>query len=391
MQVERFRQSPIGSMVPISGHDTRFGERYEHWAYVPAPLPIGVDLSARTWSAVAEAMQALGRLDQAGRQVPDPGLLRWPTLRREAQSTSALEGTYAPLGDVLELDPADDVVRPPAVREVLNYVAAAEHAFAAVTDRPLSVQLVLELQALLVHGVEGTGADAGRVRTRQVVIGAPTGRVRDARFVPPPPGPGLEAALRDWVDWVNRPHPDMPVVVAAALAHYQFEALHPFTDGNGRIGRLLIVVHLLLAGALHEPLLTVSPWFEARRTDYQDELARLSEAGDWDRWVLFFATAIRDRAAATIATVDALVAFAARAAARCRAARVRGLALDVAEALIARPVLTPRGVQRHYGVAYHTANAALAKLAEFGLVREATGGTYARVFIADEVMDVLRA
>ena len=389
MLVERFKNSPVGVLVPISGSDPRFDEEYEHWAFAPYPLPEEINLSPRTWVLVSEAMFSIGRLDQAGRQIPNPALLRRPALRREAQSTSALEGTYAPLTEVLEVDPDDLSRRSPELSEVLNYVSAAEYAYLAVEDRPLSLELLLELHQLLVAGTRSDGRDAGKVRGHQVVIGTTSGRVRDARFVPLPPDPELEAGLRAWVEWVNAPHPSLPAVVAAALAHYQFETLHPFNDGNGRIGRLAIVLQLMRSGALREPLLTVSPWFEARRSDYQDELQRVSESGDWDRWVAFFVSGLRDQADDTIRKTDDLVAFHDRAKELCRANNVRGTALNVAEGLIARPIVTPTWVQRHYAVSYPAANNAVSRLVQIGLLCETTGGNYGRVFAAADVLRIL--
>lgn len=389
--IERLKNSPIGMLVPISGFDPRFAEEYEHWAFVPHPLPEEVTLSPRTWALASEAMLSIGRLDQAGRQIPDPALLRRPTLRREAQSTSALEGTYAPLTEVLEVDPDDHVPqrRSPELVEVMNYVRAAEHAYVAVAERPLTMQLVLELHQLLVAGTSSDGRDAGRIRSHQVVIGAASGRVSDARFVPPPPGPDLEAGLQAWVDWENAPHPALPAVVSAALAHYQFEVLHPFNDGNGRIGRLAIVLHLMLSGALQEPLLSVSPWFEGRRSDYQDELQRVSETGEWDRWVSFFSTGLRDQADVATRKINELVEVRNRAKELCRTNNVRGTALGVAEGLIGRPIITPTWVQFLYGVSYPTANNAVGRLVELGLLRETTGGSYGRVFAADDVLRIL--
>lgn len=389
MNVERFRVSPVGRLVVISSFDPRFEEEYEHWAFVPHPLPTEVALAPRTVAMVADATLALGRLDQAGRQIPNPGLLRRPTLRREAQSTSALEGTYAPLTDVLAADPNDDPRRAPELAEVLNYVRAAEHGYQAVADRPLTLQLLFELHELLISGTLSDGPDAGRIRTHQVVIGAARGRVRDARFVPPPPGQDLESGVRTWIDWVNTRHMAMPPVVAAALGHYQFECLHPFNDGNGRIGRLIIVLQLMMSGTLRDPLLTVSPWFEARRTDYQDELTRVSETGDWDRWVTFFSTGLRDQADDTTRKIDQLVTLHQRARELCRANNVRGTALAVAEGLIARPIVTPTWIQREYGVSYPSANNAVARLQQIGLLRETTGNSYGRVFAADDVIRVL--
>lgn len=375
--------------MPISGYDPRFAEGYDHWAFVPLPLPDHVDLAAETWALASEAMLSIGRLDQAGRQIPNSALLRRPTLRREAQSTSALEGTYAPLTEVLEADPDDVRRRSPELLEVLNYVRAAEHGYRAIADRPLTLQLLLELHKLLVAGTRSDGSDAGKIRGHQVVIGASSGRVQDARFVPPPPGAELEVGLRTWVDWVNTMHPALPPVVAVALAHYQFETLHPFNDGNGRIGRLAIVLHLMLTGVLREPLLTVSPWFEARRTDYQDELQRVSETGEWDRWVRLFASGLRDQADDTTRKVDELVSLHDHARELCRANNIRGIALEVAEGLIARPIITPTWVQQHYGVSYPAANSAVTRLEQLGLLRETTGGNYGRSFAADDVLRVL--
>ena len=195
--------------------------------------------------------------------------------------------------------------------------------------------------------------------------------------------------MRAWVDWVNTPRANVSPLVAAALAHYQFEVLHPFNDGNGRIGRLVIVLHLMMRGVLHEPILAVSPWFEARRSDYQDALLRVSETGDWDRWVSFFLTALRAQADDAIRIIDELLKFRDKAREQCRVGHLRGTALDVAESLIARPVLTPQWVQRHFAVSYPAANNAVARLEKLGLVRETTGGRYGRVFAADEVMRIL--
>lgn len=389
MLVDRFRDSPTGVVVPIQGFDPRFGEEYDHWAFLPNPLPNQVQLSNETWTAVNAASLSLGRLDQAGRQIPNPVLLRRPTLRKEAQSTSALEGTYAPLAEVLQIDPDDLSRRSPQLAEVLNYVQAAEHAFESITDRPLTLQLVLEIHRLLVVGTASDHSDAGCIRDHQVVIGPPSTRVSKARFVPPPPGPELKVSLQAWIDWVNTDLPLIPPVVAVALAHYQFETIHPFNDGNGRIGRLFIVVQLLRREIIREPLLSVSPWFEARRSEYQDELLRVSEIGDFDRWVRYFSHCIRDQADDTIRRIDELLMLHNRFREVCQTRRIRGTALSVAQGLIGRPIINPTWVQKHYGVSYPTANSAVARLVELGLVRETTGGKYGRVFVAEDVLQVL--
>ncbi len=290
VDLEALQSSPIGTLLPISGTDGRNGQPYDHFAYLAAPLPNAVELRSATWTVVARAEAELARLDQAARQIPEPALLRRPALRREAQSTSALEGTFAPLEDVLESEVEDRAQLSLEVREILNYVVAAEEAFSWIAERPVTSGLIGNLQGILVQGTPGEYSDAGGVRDRQVFIGPRDAPIPEARFVPAPFGDQLRAGFEQWVDSVNQPRDDMPPVVEAALAHYQFETLHPFSDGNGRIGRLLIVLQLMQRNVLRHPILVVSPWFEARRTEYQEALLRLSITGEWDAWVRFFGT-----------------------------------------------------------------------------------------------------
>lgn len=391
MEVSRFEKSPVGDLVRITGSDARLGESYDHWAFVPNPLPDELALTSATVDAVADAALALGRLDQAGVQIPNARLLRRPTLRREAQSTSALEGTYAALTDVLEADLDGEKSRTPEIREILNYVNAAEHAYSWVaTDRrPINQGLLCDIHAMLMDGIDTGQSEAGSLRQIQVVIGA-GGRVEDARFVPPPPGHHLETGLSDLFAWMHRPQQRAArAVLDAALAHYQFETLHPFHDGNGRIGRLMIVLQLLEAGVLTEPLFTVSPWFEARRAAYQDELMNVSATGDYQRWIRFFCEGVRVQAEASASKITDLLAFQQRAVATARGAGRHNLSVDIAGDLIERPVLTVTDAKDRYEVSFPAANNAIAKLVELGLLSEITGRTQDRVFRADEVLRIL--
>lgn len=391
MEIERFEDSPAGHLVPISGSDPRYGETYDHWAFVPHPLPDELELAAKTVDAVADAALALGRLDQAGVQLPNARLLRRPTLQCEAQSTSALEGTYAALTEVLEADLDVAAPKSPEIREILNYVRAAEHAYTWVTvdSRPISRGLLCEIHALHMSGIDTGQSEPGTVREIQVVIGA-GGRVEDARFVPSPPGHPLETGLSDLFDWLERPQRRAArAVVDSALAHYQFETLHPFHDGNGRIGRLMIVLQLLSSGVLTEPLFTVSPWFEARRSAYQDELLNVSATGDYDRWIRFFCEGIRAQAEASAAKITDLLAFQQYAVTTARGTGRHNLSVDIASDLIERPILTVTDAKDRYDVSFPAANNAIAKLVELGLVSEITGRTQDRVFRADEVVRIL--
>lgn len=388
MQTDLYAASPVGTLVPISGYDNRHNEDYEHYAFLPDPLPAAIDLTPETWLAVTEAAQALGRLDQAGRHLPKPWLVVRPQIRKEAHATSALEGTYAAFTDVLEAE-LETVGQSPEIVEILNYVATAELAFEWIQHRPVSLDMVCSLQARLVQGTRSDNQDAGRIRTSQVVIGPERCRVKEARFIPPPPGDLLRDGLLEWEAWVNTPHADLPIIATLALAHYQFETLHPFSDGNGRIGRLVIVLQLMQEGHLIQPLLTISPWLEQRRRDYQQHLASVSQTGDFDPWIRFFATGVHAQSDAAVAKIDQLIAFQAHVRDVIQQNRIRGIGRDIAEELIGRPIVTPTFAAAHYGKSYPAANSGIQRLVEAGLLREATGRRYDRVFVSDEIMRII--
>jgi Fic family protein len=380
--------SPIGRLVPVSGVDQRTGEEYSHFAYVPDPLPRVVTLTSATWTAVTRAEAALARLDEASRQLPDPSLLRRPALRREAQSTSALEGTHAPLEDVLVPEIEERETLPLEIRESINYVVAAEYGFRWAVERPLTSTLLGELQRTLVNSTPSEHSDAGGLRDRQVVIGSPGSRVIDARFVPSPPGDQLRAGVEQWIEWVADPPEDLPPVGRTALAHYQFETLHPFSDGNGRIGRLLIVLQLLRDRVLSEPILVVSPWFEARRQAYQDGLLELTISGDWNAWVDFFATGVAAGAEATRGTIEDLIAWRDGAIETVRQARSSGVPERLAGELIGAPALTASQVADRHGISHQGAMNALRRLSELGLLEE-TRRRGRKVFLASDVVRIL--
>jgi Fic family protein len=392
MDLEMFGKRASGTLVPIHGTDPRRGP-WEHRAFVPHSLPDeSPDLSPRTYLAVANARAALGALDSTARQLPNPQLLRRPVLRREAQSTSALEGTYAPLSEVLTA--ADDQPDNTNLREIINYVVAAEHAFAGQAEgRPLSLGVLCELQQILVTGTASSTPQAGQVRDIQVAIGHRTGAsVVDARFVPHPPGDELVARLRELVDWmrVDRSRSIDPVV-AAAMAHYHFETLHPFNDGNGRIGRLLIVLQLYAAHVLSEPTLTVSPWFEARREEYYDALLGVSTDSRWDDWVGLFATGIEASAASTRDQMLSLVQVQTSLRERVRASSLRaGSAHAAVDFAVGHPSFTVRDLQDALGLTYGRTNKLVEQLIEIDVLEPlAPFDTYNRRFHAPAVLEVL--
>lgn len=382
--------SPVGSLVPVEAPGGTGRETMRGQAFLPDPLPRELTFSTETWNTVNGATAALARLDGAARLIPNPDLLRGPTLRREAQSTSALEGTYAPIVDVLAADAEDPASLSAELVEVLNFETMAELAFSWPEDRPLTIGMLGQLQRTLVAGTSGELSDAGGLRDRLVMIGTPGTRLDGARFVPPPPGDRLRAGVEALLGWVNGP-PAVPTVVQAALTHYQFETLHPFSDGNGRLGRLLVIVQLLGGAVIREPLLVVSPWFEQRRTQYQDALLALSRSGDWNGWVAFFAAGVAASAAESQQKVEQLLLLQGTLRTRVQDAGRRGAAERVAADLVGQPFVTGPGIARRYDLSSQGAMNVVRALIELGIL-DAPAHLRARrsqLYRAPEVLRIL--
>lgn len=391
MDLEAFTPSQKEYLVDIKGVDPRSGRDYKHKAYFAPPLPDKVELAGKTWTLVAETTHTLGKLSQASGAMPNPALFRAPTIRREAQSTSALEGTFAPFEAVMEADVNPDATAAsPQLREVRNYVTAAEAALEWIVDRPISVSMLCELQRILVTGTRSEALDPGQIRTRQVIVGPEGSPIELARFVPPPPGPALEEAMRDWQAWITKEIP-LPSIVSAAMAHYQFEALHPFADGNGRIGRLVIILQLVRARTLANGSLSLSPWFEARRAAYQDQLLAVSTSGDLEPWIAFFCEGVRARAEAMIEQMESLRGYQAEMRELARVGRWRGTIVHVIEDLIGRPFITARSLSTQYGVTVQAAYGVIERLTNAGVLRELTGRAYDQVFAAPRVLELLQS
>jgi Fic family protein len=274
------------------------------------------------------------------------------------------------------------------VREILNFETMAELAFSWPDDRPLTLTMLSELQATLVHRTAGELSDAGGLRDRIVVIG-PRGRPLDAARFVPPPGDQLRSGMEELLGWVEHP-PDLPTVVQAAMAHYQFETLHPYSDGNGRIGRLLVIVQLLRGAVIREPLLAVSPWFEARRDQYVDALLQLSLDGDWDGWIGFFAKGVAAAATESQRKVEALVELQEALRERVRTAGRRGAAERLAADLVGGPYVTAPDVASRYELSGQGAMNAIRALVELGILEPAfRGRRNVQLYGAPDVLSVL--
>ena len=388
MDLRNFEKSPTGSLEPIEVEER--GEIVAHAAFIPDDLPASLSLSPSTWTSAMAAVEMLGRLDAVTTELGvDPVLLSKPTVRREAVSTSALEGTFAPAEDVLKSEVDMDLPRTAAVQEVLNYVDATNHGVQRIGELPIGTRLARELQDRLIRGTASDDYQRGQLRQTQVIIGPYKGcSVKEATYVPPPPGSHLEDGMDEWEKWVNQGS-DLHIVVRIAIAHYQFEALHPFTDGNGRIGRLIAILQLIDAEVLAGPILNLSPHFERKSDEYRFRLREVSISGDWDGWITFFCEALTEQATEAIDRVHALLTWRSNAIEKLRSANHKGLILEIAEGLISEPTLNVNSVVAASGKTTAAANTAVNKLVEEGVLVEVTGGKYNRIFQAVEVIAIL--
>lgn len=390
MDIETLAASPCGRLEPISGVDLR-GEDWKHYAFVPEPLPAEPNLSLAAMDAATQAAMAVARLDQAGSQLPNPALLVRPAVRREAVSTSALEGTYTAYDDVFEADFMEERQLTSEQREVRNYVHATEQAFNLLTELPISRRLLGQVQKTIVNGTRDDSPEAGDLRTTQVCVGARGAREREveqARFVPPPPGQILEEGMSAWEKWVNSDN-HVPIIAKMALAHYQFETLHPYNNGNGRLGRLVAILQLIEEKVLRWPLINVSPYLDEHRDEYIEELYNISLSGDFNPWVSFFSAAILDQADEGVRTIQELLKFKDVTLAALRRASVRNAAaLELVESLIGYPMIDVPTASKMLQKPFQTANRAVAKLVEFGILREITGRNMGRLFACSEVLRI---
>jgi Fic family protein len=388
LDIDRLGRSPVGELVPVQGSDARHGE-FAYFAFLPAPLPDDLSLESKTWAEVANASMALGRLDQVCAQLPDPGLLIRPALFREALDTSALEGTVGVLRELLEAQLPSAQFLSPETIEIKAYVDVATSAFDMIKDRPVSISFISELQSRLFRDLPNKPADPGQLRKGIVWIGPQDRPIEEARFVPPPADDRLRAGLESWEKWVQADHAHLAPVLRVALAHYQFEALHPYNDGNGRLGRLIVVLQLLHAGAIRQPAITLSPWLLRHRQEYQEHLLAVSCTGDWNPWVCFLCQAISAQSGSLIKGAQDLLNWLTQSRAIVDEKRWTGTIHKVLSDLVEWPVTTVSNTASRYQVSPMHATRMINRLTEVGILRELTGKSYGRTFGATEVMEVV--
>ncbi len=365
------------------------GERVR--AFVPAPLPPipRLAMEGALQPLLEAAVLAIGRLDGVSSLLPDKALFLYAYVRKEAVLSSQIEGTQSSLSDLLlfELDetsgvPLDDVV------EVSNYVAALDRGLARLRDGfPLSNRLIREIHGVLLSRGRGSGKDPGEFRRSQNWIGG--SRPGNAAFVPAP-HPAVPDCMAALERFLHAEDDGLPVLVRAGLAHVQFETIHPFLDGNGRVGRLLITFLLCHAGVLREPLLYLSLYFKQHRSIYYELLDRVHWDSDWEAWLKFFLEGVKQVAEGAVSTAERLGEMFRTDRSRVEATgRRAGSALRVHEALKARPVVSMPALRDTTGLSFPAVSSAMDLLVERGIARELTGKRRNRLFVYDRYLAIL--
>ncbi len=365
------------------------GERVR--AFTPYPLPPvpPLALEGALGQTFEAAVLALGRLDAISALLPDRTLFLYAFVRKEAVFSSQIEGTQSSLSDLLlfELEeapgsPLDDVV------EVSSHVAALEHGLRRLAEGfPLSNRLIREVHAVLMSGGRGGDKAPGEFRVSQNWIGG--ARPGNAAFVPPP-HPDVPDCMAALERFLHAGEDGIPVLIRAGLAHVQFETIHPFLDGNGRVGRLLVVLQLHKARVLREPLLYLSLYFKQYRSAYYDLLDRVRRTGDWEAWLAFFLEGVRVAAEGAVGTSDRLLGLFASDRTRIeRQGRRAGSGLRVHDALKSRPILSLPELRNRTGLSFPAVSAAMNALVGLGIAREITGKRRSRLFAYDRYLSIL--
>lgn len=362
-----------------------------YWAFIPNPLPPTIEWSTPLISALGEAERNLGRLASLADTLPSPHILVGPFIRREAVLSSRIEGTRASLADLYHYESAQNSLFEDTsdVREVHNYVRALDYGLERSKTLPVSLRLIREMHGILMEGVRGEHLTPGEFRRSQNWIGPPGSTVESATIVPPPVDV-MHQALDALEKFIHAPS-DIPQLVRAGLIHYQFEAIHPFLDGNGRVGRLLVIMLLIDWGLISQPLLYLSAFFEAHRLDYYDRLLAVSRGGEWENWLLFFLKGISSQSLDAITRIERLGQLRTAYRERLRKERAAGRLLQTLDVLFERPILNIRQLEAALNVPYRTAQRYIERLEVIGILREVTGQVRNRIYRADEIIRVLEA
>lgn len=362
----------MADLISRAGHFVEQGRGYSTFAPEPLPPNPPVAFDIEMVRLLSAADRALGRLDGAAKTMPNPDLFVTMYVRQEAVASSRIEGTQSTLDDVLafELD-ADSRDVPRDVEEVVNYVAAMNYGLARVSSLPPSRRLIREMHSELLQGVRGAEKRPGEFRTQQVHIGAPGVPISRAAFIPPAPD-DMDRALDAFERFLNE-DADLPPLIYCGLAHAQFEIIHPFMDGNGRVGRLLITFLLCFRGVLHRPLLYLSAFLANNRPEYYDRLMAIRLRGDWEGWLKFFLRGVAETADEAARTSQQILELREQHRGLLHAAGAGTNAQRLLDLLFEKPLLNIKFVQASLTISYTPASRLIAQFQDLGIIEEITG------------------
>ena len=381
MNPETFKNSTAGKC-------TRTISRPPYWAYVPNPLPPKIEVDWELASLLSKADITLGKLSGAGQLLPNPHLLISPFIRREAVMSSRIENIQSGLEDLFLFE-ADETEPSPVsdVKEVINYVRAMEYGIKRLEELPVSSRLICEIHQILMQGVRGESTTPGLMRTSQNWIGSPGAILTDATYVPPPV-PEMQQCFSDLERYIHS-DPQEPALIQCALVHYQFEAIHPFLDGNGRVGRLLITFMLLEKGLLSQPLLYLSDFFERHRDEYYELLLNISQKGDWKAWLTFFLNGVRQQSEDALSTIQKLLNLQSEYRALGTGRKVPKSVNPLIDYLFARPIISVSALSKTWEMPFPTVQRGVDYLIEKGILKEITRRSRNRLFAADEIFNII--
>lgn len=360
-----------------------------HVAFVPAPLPPKIDLSFELMRRLSEADHALGTLGGIGRILPNPHLLTQPFLNREAVLSSRIEGTEASATDLALFQAAGSPESNESdVREVSNYATALRYGLKRLDDLPLSLRFLREVHEKLMTGVRGGDRNPGQFRHVQNWIGPPGSRIDNATYVPPPVQE-MHAALDQFERYLHDRSP-MPVLLRAALVHYHFEAIHPFLDGNGRVGRLLIAFLLHVENVLDQPLLYLSAFFERHRREYYRRLVDVTMKGAWLEWIDFFLQGVTEQANDAVRRTRELLDLSESYRRKIAPARNAGVLSSLIDGLFASPATTIPSVAANFNMSYPAAKKNVQKLVALHILKPRRAGR-GSVYVAEDLLKIVEA
>ena len=369
----------------VPGYHIKCSGDYE--AFIPAPLPPEFTWNLKLTRALSDADRLIGKLSGEGGRLPNPHLLIRPFVKREAVLSSKIEGTQATLGELLAAEAGAHVDRSPSdLREVANYVTALEYGIKRLKKIPLSLRLVRELHEKLMAGIRGAAhVTPGEFRRSQNWIGPAGCTLQNASYVPPPPSE-LMNCLGVWEKFLHDRR--LPPLFQIALIHYQFEAIHPFLDGNGRVGRLLITLFLIERSILPTPLLYLSAFFEATRRDYYSHSKAVSNRGDWETWIHYFLNGVARQSEDALGRAERINQCIAKWRIKILSASSK-IALLLIDLLAANPFLTVGKAATDLKIAFTTAQRAIDKLEQFSIVEQVGKAKRDRVYCAKSILDIL--